>query len=164
MLKFRGESAVRARGTVGGSARGAVVLRGVHGGVPPVGSEKEGPHQPGAVEVSLHGPTHVPPPRLHWLLCKKAMGCARITRFHLDNRLSQDNEALPACPCFPSLWGSHSVSTPCLTPAPLHEAPWSQQPAHGLASSPVPGSQADPNPGSMRRNEGWTHPGLPRGH
>lgn len=26
---------------------------------------------------------------LHWLLCKKAMGCARIMRFH------QDNEALP---------------------------------------------------------------------
>lgn len=62
-------------------------------GVPPssVGSEKGGPHQPGAVGVSLHGPTHIfPPPAASTGSCaKKAMGCAGIMRFH------QDNEAVP---------------------------------------------------------------------
>lgn len=84
-------------------------------GVPPCGVRERG--SPPAVGVSLHGPTHVPP-CLHWLLCKKAMGCAGVTMSH------QDHEALPACPCSPSLWGgSHSVSIPCLTPAPPPRAP-----------------------------------------
>lgn len=79
---------MRARRTLEGSARGAVVLRG-HMGVPlPWGQRKGVP-----TSQALSGcPYMVPltfPPCFYWLLCKKAMGCAGITRFH------QDNEAFP---------------------------------------------------------------------
>lgn len=73
----------------GGECQGSSGFEGAHEGAPAVGSEKGGPHQPSTVGVPLHGPTHVPPHSFYWLLCKKAMGFAGITRFH------QDNEAFP---------------------------------------------------------------------
>lgn len=80
---------MRARGTQGGSARGAAVLRGGTWGWPPPRGQGKGV----PTSLALSGcPCMVPltfPPCLHWLLCKKAMGCAGITRFRWDR------EALP---------------------------------------------------------------------
>lgn len=77
---------MRARGTPGGECQGSSSFEGgTWGWPPPWGQGKGVPTSPALLGCLCMVPLTFPP-CLHWLLCKKAMGCAGITRFRRDHK------------------------------------------------------------------------------
>lgn len=121
------ESAVR--------ARGAVVLRGGTWGCAPLWGQRKGvPTSCWGVPAWSHSRSSMPP----LAPVQKSNGLCR------DTKVPPGSRGSAGLSCSPSLWGVSQRVHPLPDPSHPSMTPWSQQPAHSLASSPVPGSQADP--------------------